>query len=291
MRGAVLMVFAMAGFAMEDMFIKLMSDQLPIFQIILVLGFGGGLFFALLTLLKGQSLWSATLLHPAVILRGVGEIIGTLGFVSAIVLTPVSSASAILQATPLAVTLGAALFLQEQVGWRRWTAIIVGFCGVMLVLRPWEEGFELASLFAVQGVVGLALRDLATRRVPGNVSTIQLSTYGFLSLVPAGLIIMPWSEIPAQIPSFMNSIYISAALIFGILAYYAIVAAMRVGEVSFVTPFRYSRLIFAAIIGVIVFEETIDTLMLIGSAIIVGSGLFTVLRERRMGLSSSRKAR
>src|SRR6056297_4057215 len=190
LRGSILMVLAMAGFALEDMFIKRLADTLPVGQIIIFLGFGGALIFGAITMAQGRRLWSRDLLSRPVLLRNFGEIVGTLGFVTAIALTPLSSASAILQATPLAVTLGAALFLGEAVGWRRWSAILVGFLGVLMVIRPGLEGFLPASLFAVQAVIGLAIRDLATRAVPASVSSMQLSSYGFATVVPAGAILL-----------------------------------------------------------------------------------------------------
>ncbi|NSX56387.1 DMT family transporter [Parasulfitobacter algicola] len=291
LRGALLMIAAMVGFAIEDMFIKLMSDQLPTGQILAMLGLGGALIFATITAMQGRRLWSSDLLNGAVILRNLGEVIGTLGYVTAIVMTDLSSASTILQATPLVVTLGAALFLQEQVGWRRWLAIIVGFMGVLLVIRPGVDGFEPASLFAVQGAIGLAVRDIATRRVPSTISSMQLSTYGFAIIFPAGLMLMAFNQTTLIMPTQANGIYMSLALITGVLAYYAIVAAMRVGEVSFVTPFRYSRIVFAMILGILVFDEQPDRWVIVGAIIIVASGLFTVWRERRVGVSSSAPSR
>ena len=281
LRGAALMTFAMLGFAIEDMFIKLMSGALPVGQIILMLGIGGAAVFAALTLWQGTPLFSRLFLTRIILLRNLGELVGTLGFVTAIVLTPLSSASAILQATPLAVTLGAALFLQEQVGWRRWSAIIVGFFGVLLIIRPGLDGFDANSLFAVQGVVGLAIRDLATRRVPRTTSSMQLSFLAFLTLVPTGFILLQINGAPMVAPDLHLWGLVGGAILLGVASYYAIVAAMRVGDVGFVTPFRYTRLIFAMCVGVVVFAEQPDTLMLVGSAIIVGSGLFTVWRERK----------
>ena len=136
LRAILLMVGSMAGFAIEDMLIKYLALEMPTGQFLMLIGGGGGLIFALMAHRQGQQVLSADFLRPVIIIRNLGEVIGTLGFVTAIVLTPLSSASAILQATPLAVTLGAALFLNEAVGWRRWSAIGIGFCGVVLVIRP-----------------------------------------------------------------------------------------------------------------------------------------------------------
>ncbi len=290
LRGSALMVLAMAGFALEDMFIKRLADDLPVGQILMLLGAGGAVIFGLAALARGDALLSRDLLTWPVMLRNLGELIGTIGFVTAIALTPLSSASAILQATPLAVTLGAALFLREQVGWRRWSAILVGFAGVLMVIRPGLSGFEPASLFAVQAVFGLAMRDLATRAVPHTVTSMQLSSYGFATIVPAGALLL-WLSGGAVSPDAANWRDISLALLLGVAAYYAIVAAMRVGEVSFVTPFRYTRLIFALVIAVLIFDEQPDTLTLLGAAVIIASGLYTLLRERRLRRQAQRQAR
>jgi len=288
LRGAILMVLAMLGFAIEDSFIKLMGDALPVGQILTMLGVGGAVVFAVIVLAQRRALFERAMLAIPVMVRGVGEIVGTICFISAIVFTPLSSASAILQATPLVVTLGAALFLGETVGWRRWAAIAVGFMGVLMIIRPGLEGFSPLSLFALGGVLGLAARDVATRKVSPVLSTMQLSFLGFLVLVPAGLVLLwitdqPFAPLDARLVGLM-----AGSIAIGVFAYYAIVAAMRVGEVSFVTPFRYSRLIFALVIGIAFFGERPDLLTLLGAAIIVASGIYTVLRERKHRAKAAR---
>ncbi|ARE39670.1 Arginine/ornithine antiporter ArcD [Rhodovulum sp. P5] len=288
LRGIALMVVSMALFALEDMFVKRLAADLPIGQILALLGAGGAVVFAAMALARGQRLWSGALLTRPVLLRNAGEVIGTLGFVTAIALTPLTSASAILQATPLAVTLGAALFMGAQVGWRRWTAICVGLFGVLLIVRPGLEGFRPASLFAVMGVAGLALRDLATRATPRNVSSLQLSTYGFAMLVPTGIVLMLVGEGPTGI-DVANVGRLGAALVMGVAGYYAIVEAMRVGEVAVVTPFRYTRLIFALLVGMLAFGERPDALTLTGAAVIIASGLYTLWRERALSLGRTRR--
>jgi len=280
LRGAALMTLAMLGFAAEDMFVKLMAGALPTWQIIAALGTGGALVFGVLTVLRGQRLFTRAFLSRAVLLRNIGELIGTVGFVTAIALTPISSASAVLQATPLAVTLGAALFLGEPVGWRRWSAILAGFAGVLLVIRPGLEGFDINALFAVQGVIGLAIRDLSTRRVDRGVSSYQLSFLAFLTLIPAAAVLSLVSPRAPVLPDGYLWSMMAGAVVLGTLSYYAIVGAMRIGEVSIVTPFRYFRLLFALVVGFFVFSERPDALTLLGAAVIVGSGIYTVLRER-----------
>jgi len=283
-RGAVLMVIAMLGFAIEDSFIKLIGDAMPIGQILIMLGLGGALVFAIIVRLQGHALVARSMLTTPVLVRGIGEMFGTVCFVSAIIYTPLSTASAILQAMPLVVTLGAALFLGEPVGWRRWGAVIVGFLGVLLIVRPGSDSFTPLSLLALGAVIGLATRDVATRKIPKTLSTMQLSYLGFLALLPAGTMLMVLTGTPAVTLDLRVSLLIIASIATAAFAYYAIVAAMRVGEISFVSPFRYTRLVFALIIGTVFFAERPDLLTLIGAAIIVASGVYTVLRERKLRL-------
>ncbi len=282
LRGAMLMAVAMAGFSLEDMFIKLLADALPVGQILVMLGVVGALVFGVIAHSKGQALMTPLLLTRAILLRNLSEMIGTIGFVLGFVLASLATATAILQAAPLLVTLGAVLFLGEKVGWRRWSAIVVGFLGVLLIVRPGMAGFEPASLLALIGVLGLAGRDLATRAIPRAVSSYQLSAWAFAMIVPAGLFLMlVMGEAPVR-PSAVEWAGLAAAMAIGVCAYYALVAAMRLGELSFVTPFRYTRMLFALIVAILVFGERPDALTLTGSAIIVAAGLFTLWRETRV---------
>jgi drug/metabolite transporter (DMT)-like permease len=272
------------------MLIKQMAGALPTGQILAMLGLGGGIIFAMACRMQGDSLLARDVMHPMVLLRNVGEVFGTVGYVSAVVLTPISSASAIFQATPLFVTLGAALFLQESVGWRRWAAIAVGFCGVLLIIRPGLDAFQPASLFAVQGVIFLGIRDLATRRIPRSVSSMRLSTYAFAVIVPTGLILMAIMGDQFIIPSGTDTYRVAGSVAAGVLGYYALVTATRLGDMSHIAPFRYARLVFALIVGTTVFGERPDAATLIGAAIIVGSGTYAAIREgqrRRASLATA----
>lgn len=279
LRGIVLMVASMAGFAIEDMFIKFAAAGMPTGQILLLIAVIGTPFFATMARRQGARFWDKSALHPAVVWRNGGEMVGTAGFVTALALTPLTTATAIFQATPLAVTFGAALFLGETVGWRRWTAILVGFCGVMLIIRPGMEGFNLNSLWSVVAVIGLSARDVATRRIPSTISTMQLAAWGFaaVGILGAGMLALSGGAVWPTLP---QASYIAGALAFGIGAYWAIILATRLGEVSVITPFRYARLVFALIIGAVVFAERPDAITLIGATLIIGSGLYTFARER-----------
>ncbi|WP_341213116.1 DMT family transporter [uncultured Limimaricola sp.] len=288
LRGSALMVAGMLGFALEDMFIKMMAGALPVGQILMFLGLGGGIVFAIMSMARGERLLSPDFHHRAVIARNLGEVIGTAGFITAVALSPLATASAILQANPLLVTLGAAVFFAEPVGWRRWSAICVGLFGVLLVIRPGAEGFTPMSLFAVLGTIGLAARDLASRRVPRTISSLKLSTYAFLILVPVGYLMVVVAGERLVWPSTTNALRLLAAIGVGVAGYWALTAATRMGEISVIAPYRYTRLVFALFVAYFAFGERPDLLTYIGATIIVGSGIYTLLREARLRRASRR---
>ena len=279
-RGSLFMVLAMAAFALEDMFIKAATVTIPVGQVLLMFGLCGMIVFAALARYHGDRVFDPSSFSRIMAIRSVCEIMGRLCFTLAIALTPLSNASAILQATPLVVAVGAVLIFGETVGWRRWSAICIGFVGVLLILRPGLSGFEPASIFAVLGTIGFAGRDLATKAAPPQLTNAQLGVYGFAMLLVAGAIALIHTG-GAIWPDAAVVIKVAAATLFGVLAYSALTGAMRLGEVSAVAPFRYTRLVFAMVIGIVIFGERPDTLTLTGSAIVVGSGLYTVWRQRR----------
>lgn len=279
LKGILLMTLSMALFAIEDAFIKKASQTLPVGEILLFMGIGGILVFSVLLTRKREPFFPSEAFCKALAIRMVGEIVGRVSYSFAIALASLAVVSSVLQATPLAVTLGAALVFKEKVGLRRWSAIIVGFFGVLLIIRPGMDGFEPASLLSVVGLMGLTMRDLATRAAPKTLSNMQLGLYGFVALIPTGLIMLPFSG-GWVTPNVATLTYLVGLSTFGVAAYYLITAAMRLGEVSAVTPFRYTRILFAMIVSVVVFSETIDSLTILGAAIVIASGLYTIWREK-----------
>lgn len=276
------MVAAMLGFAVEDTLIKLMADTLPSGQILMMLGIGGATVFAIWAVITGQTPFSFRYLKGASGARAICEGMAALGFVTALALAPISLVTMIIQASPLLVTLGAALFFREAVGWRRWIAILIGLVGVLIVIRPFGESFEPAALFAVMGVVFMSARDLATRQINQSISTVQLSVIGFMATIPAGLLSLAISGAQPVMPVGSVWVLFVVAVMIGVPALYCVIAAMRLGEISFVSPFRYTRIIFGLMAGVLVFHEDIDGFTLLGAAVIVASGIFTLWREARL---------
>jgi drug/metabolite transporter (DMT)-like permease len=277
-RGAFLMTASMAGFAVEDVFVKAAAKAMPLGQVLLTIGLIGMLTFAAMAARRGEALVPPAFRSRAMLVRSAFEVTGRLFYGLAITLTALSTTSAILQATPLVVVAGAALVFGEKVGWQRWLAVLVGFVGVLVILRPGAD-FAALSLLAVVGLLGFAGRDLATRAAPKGLSNRQLGTLGFAMLAIAGTILLGVSG-GAVMPDGRGTALLAGGTVFGVLGYHALTFAMRTGDVGAVTPFRYTRLIFAMILAIVLFGERPDALTWVGAALVVGSGIFTLTRRR-----------
>lgn len=276
------MVVAMAAFTFNDTLTKLASQTINAGQVMLVRGLFATTLISLLAWQQGALKGAGQFWHPMVFLRLVGEVGGTICFLAALPHLPLANISAVLQALPLAVTMGAALFLGEGVGWRRWLAIVAGFGGVLVIVRPGFEGFNAFSLLALLSVAFCAVRDLATRKIPDHVpslfvsavTTIVITATGALTIVPFG----GWVPM-----SFELVLSLGAAAVLVLIGYQFVIMAMREGEISFIAPFRYTALIWAITLSVIVFRDIPDLAMMAGAAVIVASGLYSLYRERIVG--------
>lgn len=279
-RGALLMVVAMAAFAVEDMLVKSITQTVPIAQILIIFGALGMVFFMSCARYRNERVFHPAIKERALIIRSICEVAARLFFTLALATTSLSSTSAILQATPLVVMVGAVFFFGEKVGYRRWIAALIGFIGVLLIIRPGADSFEPASLFAVLATIGFAGRDLGTRAAPSGLSAIQLGVYGFLMLLIAGVVAFfgtyQWIAI-----TFNQAGHLVLIAVVGVIAYMALTSAMRSGAIGLVAPFRYTRLLFALTLGALVFSEVPDLLMLVGCLLIVSSGLFSIRRSTK----------
>lgn len=274
------MVAAMAAFAVEDALIKRAAREVPIGQVLIVFGLGGALAFAALARSDGTALFHADALSRPMLVRALFEFVGRLFYFVGIALTPLSAATAILQATPLLVVLGANRYFGEKIGWRRWCAVIAGLLGVLIVLRPSASDFSALSMLAVIGVVGFAGRDLASRAAPPSLGTRQLGLFGFLTIVLAGVTYAVWDGRAFVRPGPTAGACLAGAVAVGVFGYAALMKAMRTGDVATVAPFRYTRLFFGIGLGMVVFDERIDTPMMLGCAIIVAAGVLIAWHGR-----------
>lgn len=264
----------MAAFAVEDVLIKRVARELPIGQVLMLFGAGGAVVFAVLALRSGSGLLPAQAWSRVMLWRAGFELVGRLFYALAIVLTPLSAATALLQATPIVVVLGATVVFGERVGWQRWCAILAGLVGVLIILRPAADDFSALSLLAVVSTFGFAGRDLASRAAPATLGTWLLGLYGFTTVVVAGAAYAWWQGLPLRWPSGQATATLLAAALVGSGAYAALMKAMRTGSVAVVTPFRYSRLLFGIGLGVLIFGERVDGPMLLGCAVVITAGVF-----------------
>ena len=276
--GSIAMVFAMAAFALEDALLKTIAAMLPVSQILLFFGLFGSTVFICLIKYKKLPLFPEEIYSMPMHLRVFLEIAGRIFYTLAIVLTPLSSATVILQATPIVVVAGAVLVFKEKVGILRWTAILLGFLGVVIIIRPGSNDFSILSLLAVLGMFGFAGRDLASRAAPKSLNLMTLGMHGFLSVAMAGMMLSFWDNSAFVWPDIKTFANLIIAMLIGVFAYAALMMAMRTGEVSAVTPFRYTRLLFGITLGVLLFEEELTLPIVLGSAMIVLSGLFILWR-------------
>ena len=275
------MMMSMACFAVEDTFIKLLSARLPATQILFSIGFGGALITLVLAIVLNVNLADKILLNKHVISRTIADLFGALSFTSAMVLIPMSLLASILQATPLFVTLGAAILLGEKVGWRRWSAIFIGFLGVIIILQPGYGSFQLASLLGLVAVLSLALRDVVTRDMATEIPTLTVTFYACLAMGSAGFIAYPFFGPPIMTTTYEAIILICAAII-GLTGYFLLVLATRKGDVSVIAPFRYSRLLFSLGLASLILGEKLTLPILLGGLLVVSSGIYTFGRERRL---------
>lgn len=275
------MILSMACFAVEDTFIKLLSARLPATQILFSVGFGGALITLALAVTLNVNLADKILLNKHVISRTIADLFGAFFFTSAMVLIPMSLLASILQATPLFVTLGAAILLGEKVGWRRWSAIFIGFLGIIIILQPGYGSFQLASLLGLAAVLCLALRDVVTRDMATEIPTLTVTFYACLAMGSAGFIAYPFFGTPIM-PTTFEAILLVCAAIIGLTGYFLIVLATRKGDVSVIAPFRYSRLLFSLGLASLILGEMLTLPILLGGLLVVSSGIYTFGRERRL---------
>ncbi len=279
MHGILAMLASMAGLILNDMLIKLASDSLPTGEIIFIRGVFSSLLMFGIVMIDGALADLRPAFNKPVFWRTVGEVTATGFYLTALFSLPIANATAIIQVVPLAVTAGAALFFREAVGWRRWSAVLIGFVGVLIIVRPGLEGFTIYSLFAFSSVLCIALRDLATREIPAAIRNSAVTLITSCAVTVLGLamgLIEDW-----VMPSATTIGLLAGASFLILVGYFGAIVSLRVGEISVVAPFRYSIVVWSLIIGYVVWGDVPDFLVLTGTIIVVATGLYTFFRERR----------
>ncbi|MBT0959464.1 DMT family transporter [Alphaproteobacteria bacterium KMM 3653] len=275
------MALSMAAFTINDAAIKVIMTQVPFYQTIFLRGVFTTLGIVLLAYLLGQrSLGLARQDRMRIFLRAGADVGATLFFLTALRQMPLANVTAILQTAPLTITLAGAVFLGDPVGWRRWLAILVGFAGVMMIVQPGTEGFSFFSLYALIAVCFVTLRDYVTRGLSEDTSSMTVAGINALAVtLCAGIGSMGevWQPVTGA-----NLRYLAISITAIIGAYYFSVATMRVGELSFVSPFRYTSLVWALVLGYFTFGDFPGPLTLFGAFTVVAMGIYTIYREGQL---------
>ncbi len=275
------MIASMAAFAVADTLVKLSTAVMSPAQVMFFL-LGGALFiFFIMAVVQNDRLIDARAFSPILLVRYLAEIIGMVGMVMALANVPISIVGAITQASPLLATVGAVFFLNEKVGWRRWCSITVGFIGVLLIVQPGGVTFDYAVLWAILAMAALSVRDLTTRLIPKDIPSASLATFTMAAATPFTI---AWIFFNGEslMPDNVNWYIVIPMVVIGALGYILIIASIRITEVSVVMPFRYSRIIFLLVLGILVFGEKPGVLMLFGAALIIGSGTYMMWREHHV---------
>ncbi len=278
LKSILLMIIAMGCLTLTDMFIKIASRTLPIGQVMIIYGVGALLVFWGLLRIKGEPIQLSPLTNPAVIWRNVGDLIALNSMFLALVYVPLSTIGAVIQVVPLLVTAAAALFLGEQVGLKRISAILIGFLGTLLIIQPGAGNFDITATLVLVAALGMALRDIATKLVRENFSTLLLSFYSCFLFIFSGSILLIVKGVPSA-PELGNVAILAAMIVAGCLGFFFMTEAIRLGDMSVVVPFRYTRLLFSMAAGILILGEQVNAVMLIGSALTILSGLYIWRRE------------
>ena len=280
-RGAVYMMVAMAAFTLNDTAMKVLMQDVPLFQAIAMRG--GLMLIGLIGLAFATRQWKPRLPRRdarIVGLRCLAEVASTFLFLAALVHMPLANLSAIMQALPLAVTLAAAVVFKETIGWRRLTAILIGFVGVVIIIRPGPDGFDVWSLMGLGSVAFVLVRDLAARSISRAVPSVMVAVWA--SAVVTGIATLAsladgWVPLSAGQGGLVG---LAAGVL--VIGYMFSIMVMRVGDISFVAPFRYTALIWAIFLRWLAFGTLPDPLTLLGASLVVGMGIFTLWRERKI---------
>ena len=277
-RGALLMMICMSAFVLNDAFVRLAGSSLPLAQILFIRGLITTV--VLLVFAFQGDVFSLTVSRKdkwRIFFRSSAEALTAYFFLTAVINMPFANVTALLQILPMTVTLAAAFIFKEKVGMFRISLIIVGFLGVILIINPSVDGFNFYAFYALIAVLLITVRDLITRKLSKEIPTLLPTVSASIGVLFFSLILM--INTPPQPLNMQNSCFIFLAAFFIIFGYYTAVLVMRSGEISFISPFRYSAILFALIVGFFFFDEQPDNSTLVGIIIVMSAGILLIMRN------------
>jgi len=289
LRGAFLMMICMGAFVLNDAFVRLAGDSLPLAQILFFRGLLTTIALLLVAFYTGvfklkvpnQDKW-------LIFFRSVTEALTAYFFLTAVMNMPFANVTAVLQILPMTVTLAAAIFFKEKVGLFRILLILLGFLGVILIINPAKDGFNMYAGYALISVFLITTRDLLSRKLSVDVSTLIPTVSASFGVLLFSIVLT--INTAFQPLNLENSFFIGSAAFFIIFGYYTAVLVMRAGEISFISPFRYTAVLFALILGFIFFNERPDKTALLGMIIVMFSGIVLMMRNNSVNKASQKES-
>ena len=277
-RGAVLMMICMGAFVLNDAFVRLAGDSLPLAQILFYRALLTTITLVLVAFYTGvlklkvssQDKW-------LIFFRSVTEALTAYFFLTAVMNMPFANVTAILQILPMTVTLAAAVMFKEKVGAFRILLIFLGFLGVILIINPAKDGFTIYAGYALISVLLITIRDLLSRKLSVDVPTLIPTVSASLGVLLFSILLI--TKTAFQPLNLQNSFFIVAAAFFIIFGYYTAILVMRSGEISFISPFRYTAVLFALMLGFVFFDEQPDGIAFLGMTIVIISGIALMIRN------------
>ena len=271
-------MICMSAFVLNDAFVRLAGDSLPLAQILFIRGLITTVLLLTFAIYGGVfSLKVSKKDKWRIFFRSIAEALTAYFFLTAVMNMPFANVTAILQILPMTVTLAAAFVFKEKVGLIRISLIIIGFFGVVLIIKPSADGFNLYAVYALVAVILITVRDLITRKLSSEVPSLLPTVSASIGVLLFSLILL--INNPLQPLNTQNSFFIILAAFFIIFGYYSAVLVMRSGEISFISPFRYTAILFALLLGFIFFNEQPDKIALLGIVIVMLSGIILMMRN------------
>ncbi len=278
LRGIAALSVAMICLTINDVTVKLTSSGMPTGQLIFLRGLAACVFTLVLCVVMDKHRRLAEAVTPHVLARAFANLLGTVTYLTALFNMPIANVSAIVQAIPLVLTAMAALFLKEKVGIRRWSAIVVGMIGVLFIVRPTTDAFNIFAMSALATVLLIAVRDLLTRIAHTDIPSIVI-TFATTAVVTLGAGMLSFFEDWVRV-DFEQATYITVAAVFLVLGIQLVIVALRAGAVAVVAPFRFSIVLWATLAGYFIWGEIPDRWSIVGTALIVSAAIYTLWRER-----------
>ena len=285
-RGILAICGCMAAYTINDVLVKKILFTYPIGEVIFVRGIMCSVLVGAAALAFGHARQLRAAMSRTLAARSLCDGLSTAGFIAALAHMKLANIAAVLQIAPLLITALSVVFYREVVGWRSWTAISVGFFGALLVIKPIPSEFNIWALVGAASALAAAVREIQTRRIGRDIPVLVVAFWGTVAITLCGTVFAVTEE--WRMFSTVEFLQLFVAAVFVGIAIYLLALGFRDVDLSVVAPFRYSYLLTSAIGGFLMFREVPDAWTVVGAALIVGSGIYTLHREaaRRRGLSA-----